>query len=37
MQPSLTRTAVSSTLPLNRWLIARGKGPAVVHSLHQNH
>jgi len=22
------------TVPINRWLIARGKGPAVVHGLH---
>jgi hypothetical protein len=25
------------TLPVNRWLIARGKGHAVVHGLHASH
>ena len=25
------------TVPVNRWLIARGKGHAVVHSVHEHH
>ena len=34
--PALTRLAVTFvvTVPLNRWLLTRGKGHAVVHGLH---
>lgn len=29
--------AFAATVPVNRWLISRGRGHAVVHDLHQGH